>query len=1258
MKSDLGSSKQATTQEARRWTRAFVGIAAVIAANASIAACSQGIDDEPIRGIVLGQGGAGGDSGSAGSGGTAGGGGSTENTTTGSVCTEGSKKECSIYLGENNGVISCFKGVQVCKNGAWGTCGDGTMTLLPKNEHPSEKPIGQADGLVNCTNNPCDPTCQQFDELPDGGLTPNSQTPVFSWQTGDLGDYPPGLANKGLKEPCASGSDCQFNQYCSAPVSGTCEHSKCAVGTAMTTGCDPCVNEICAIDGSCCKNTYGGTCAHDYCNLGVPLANGCNTCVNSICAADPTCCAHSWGSCAHDYCETGTSLNANCDSCVTTVCDKDPRCCADTTPGTCAHDYCSTGAALDKNCHSCTTNICNTDPLCCARPIGTCAHDFCATGTSLAPGCDPCVTNVCNQDPKCCNLPTIGSCSHDYCATGTPLQTGCDSCVSQICAADPKCCDTTIGTTTCAHDYCSTGTKLATTCDPCVAAVCAAQPSCCTGNGNAWTTACVNLVATKCQVNDRCPSPKWQQSCVDKVGTVCGDTCTAGWGSTCTAKAAACSGDNCATHTWSQSCVNKVASVCGNTCTSSWGSTCQAKAETLCGNECHRDWDQGCVDKVGTVCGKSCGPFEWDSNCVDMVDTVCAAKCYEDPGCAHDKCDSGGPLSANCDTCVASICQELPFCCTTGWTDLCVDRVKTKCNIGCPTKGDCIPWIPGQTDPDCAGYDLAVGIPCGTTVPVCNHGKTTVPAGVKVVHFPANSQQYPLCNPDQTHPQMQSCFTTAPIPPGKCINLPAASCGLGNGNREIMVNPPSNAGYTQLPECTCKDNWSLWSGPGVSCEPPSCSNTSTTTVRRVNMFLAIDRSGSMDTDLGNGDTRWTATIKALKRFVQDPASANLAVALRFWPDNSPVSGCNDSSCSTNACKAPLVPVGLLTLQSAPADTQEQLLLNALNSKSASGTTPMSAALAGATQWAIEYKAAHPQEEAIVVFATDGEPNGCNENTNTISNYAGNAFTTSGIKTYAIGIQDANPTLMNLIASKGGTNTGFFIAPGANVEYELLAALIQAKGNTVACDFVVPDGGVYDPSAAKITITNTAGMSTLLNNVGSLAQCGTGWYYDNPAAPTQIKLCPTTCTSVLNDSGTKVGVDLGCPGNYEPVTFTYQYYSDCPQGAKTQWSHFAYETLTPGNSNVVWKARTADTIAGLGSASYTTLATARSTPTNTQVCLMSGPTPCPIDLYQSFGPLDARKSYLELSVTLNPSLDKSGAAKVINWDLTYSCPPSE
>ena len=1102
-------------------------------------ACSQGVDDLPPRGSdasVGGENGAGG----TGEGGSGQGGGDGGSGGAPAVCQEGQKKTCTVQLGEHNGVKSCFKGVHVCQNGAWSPCQEDKTPFAPggaSSEKPS--PLGSNDVLANCTNNPCDPSCQVFDEDPPGGLKPFAQTPIFTWQTGDIGNYPADLEAQGVAQPCDEGVDCQFNQYCSAPVFGTCNHNKCAVGAPLGAGCDPCVDNICAIDPTCCETTYGGTCAHDYCEVGAKLTDGCDPCVNSICDVDPRCCGlPAWGSCSHDYCKTGGSLTT---------------------------------------------------------------------------ACDPCAATVCADDPKCCNLGTTGTCAHGYCSTGTPLVPGCHSCVAQICAAEPKCCDFTPGTVACTHDYCVTGSKLTAACDPCVAAVCAAQPSCCTGT---WNAACVNLVGSVCQQNDRCPSPKWSTSCVDKVATVCGNSCTAGW---------------------TQRCVDKVPALCGKTCDPS-------------------TWTASCVDKVGSVCGKSCGPFEWDSACVGMVDTVCGAKCYQDPPCSHNKCDSGEKLAPACDSCVATICQELPDCCNVAWTNLCVDRVKTLCGQGCPVKGDCVPWLPGQTDPDCAGYDLSIGVPCSGSVPVCNHGNTTVPAGVKLIHYAAGSGQFGKCTPNQALAGVQSCSTPSAIPPGKCINVPAASCGLSASKREIMVNPPSYGGYTQLDECKCIDNWASFA-PNVACGSPSCSNTTTATVKRVNMFVALDRSGSMTTNIGGGDTRWSATVKALKKFFKDPGSAGLGVALRFWPDNAPVSGCNDTNCSATACRSPLVDVGILTLQSAPTDAQEKKLVDALDAKSPNGNTPMYPALSGATQWAINYKNANPNEDAIVVFATDGDPVGCNEDEAAISDLAGTAFSTKGIKTYAIGIQGANQNFMNQIATKGGTKKGFFVAPGGNVENELLSALIQIKGDTLSCDFVVPNGGVYDPSAAKVTFTPSSGAPVVLANLASAAGCGAGWYYDDPANPGQLKLCPSTCQAVLNDAGAKLSVDLGCPGGYDPATFTYKYEAVCPQGTTVQWGFLAYDTLTAADTNVVFKARTATTQAGLAAATYKNLATAKASP-DTQVCPMSGPAPCPLSFFDKLGAGDARQSHLELSITLNPASNKSAAAIVKSWDLSYSCPDSE
>ena len=124
---------------------------------------------------------------------------------------------------------------------------------------------------------------------------------------------------------------------------------------------------------------------------------------------------------------------------------------------------------------------------------------------------------------------------------------------------------------------------------------------------------------------------------------------------------------------------------------------------------------------------------------------------------------------------------------------------KTVCDADCgvgnpvPESGQCEPWLPGRRDPKCTGADLALGIPCEDKIPVCNHGTVQAPSGLRIIHFPANSQQYPSCTPNQNHAQMQECKTDKPIPPGECVSF---TCGnLGNGNREVMINPPPQAAW-------------------------------------------------------------------------------------------------------------------------------------------------------------------------------------------------------------------------------------------------------------------------------------------------------------------------------------------------------------------------------------------------------------------------------------------------------------------------------
>lgn len=99
---------------------------------------------------------------------------------------------------------------------------------------------------------------------------------------------------------------------------------------------------------------------------------------------------------------------------------------------------------------------------------------------------------------------------------------------------------------------------------------------------------------------------------------------------------------------------------------------------------------------------------------------------------------------------------------------------------------------------------------------------------------------------------------------------------------------------------------------------------------------------------------------------------------------------------------------------------------------------------------------------------------------------------------------------------------------------LFIALGQAvsMGGALPCTFALPEppvGQSLDPSKVNFQYTPTGGSPATLPNVGSMAQCGTqqGWYYDDPIAPKQIIVCPTTCSTVTADITGKIEVTFGC-----------------------------------------------------------------------------------------------------------------------------------
>jgi hypothetical protein len=291
----------------------------------------------------------------------------------------------------------------------------------------------------------------------------------------------------------------------------------------------------------------------------------------------------------------------------------------------------------------------------------------------------------------------------------------------------------------------------------------------------------------------------------------------------------------------------------------------------------------------------------------------------------------------------------------------------------------------------------------------------------------------------------------------------------------------------------------------------------------LNLFIMFDDSGSM-----KSNNKWNNASAALLGFFKDASSADLRVALRFFPDN----GCDNGSCDVNACSQPQIDIGALSKDPAPMDAQEGKLVAAVQAAGPNGAggTPIFAALGGAEKWAVAYQKAHPAEKTAVILVTDGQPNGCDENITHIAKLAADAKAAASVFTYAVGLQGSAQSDMDTIAAAGGTTKGFFIGNG-NAQQDLENALKAIQGNQLACEYQMPTGNNVDPTKVNVSYTpGGGGMVQDLGQVKSAADCTPqkgGWYYDDATNPTKITLCDATCTAVQTDAMGRIDILLGC-----------------------------------------------------------------------------------------------------------------------------------
>lgn len=300
----------------------------------------------------------------------------------------------------------------------------------------------------------------------------------------------------------------------------------------------------------------------------------------------------------------------------------------------------------------------------------------------------------------------------------------------------------------------------------------------------------------------------------------------------------------------------------------------------------------------------------------------------------------------------------------------------------------------------------------------------------------------------------------------------------------------------------------------------SCTSSSVETEPvPLDIIILLDESGSM------GGAKWDTVTAALKSFVTDPMNDGIGVGIRYFPvDTGP--DCNFTDYAQ------------LDVDVAPLPGNSTLLVNSINAEFVTGGTPTYGALRGVLTKATAYQDLFPDHKVIVVFASDGDPNGCSAalpsggtpDIDDIADLAQSALNYNGVQTYVIAMQGATIGNLDKIAAKGGTVEAYDVT-GSVAQFS--SKMQEIRATALPCEFVIPPppmGEMLDPKLVNVNYTPGGTMTKQgVPKADNLADCGTGkgWYYDNEMNPTKVILCPASCNIVKSDTGAKVDVAFGC-----------------------------------------------------------------------------------------------------------------------------------
>lgn len=324
------------------------------------------------------------------------------------------------------------------------------------------------------------------------------------------------------------------------------------------------------------------------------------------------------------------------------------------------------------------------------------------------------------------------------------------------------------------------------------------------------------------------------------------------------------------------------------------------------------------------------------------------------------------------------------------------------------------------------------------------------------------------------------------------------------------------------------------------------------------LYVMLDRSGSMVQDdlfallaaipfagpilaalFPPGTNKWKLAVDGLTQFVNDPASNKLKMALHYFP--------NGGQCDGTGYDVPTVPMGPMAGTAAG-------VVSSLTGQVPAGNTPTAGALRGLISFCEQYQAANQKEQCVGVLVTDGAPTECDpRDAGGLGQLAAQAKA-KGIQIFAAGMAGANFNMLDEIGRQGGgdctPNDPQTFACNLTTAPDAFLKAMQAIGSQTStrtrtetrqetqssilpCEWKIPppkEGEKFDSKLVNVQFSGTNVPPESVGMVEAEADCSkaaSGWFYDNPAAPQNIKVCAQTCTRIQATQAAKVNILFGC-----------------------------------------------------------------------------------------------------------------------------------